>query len=211
MSIKVTFTGKGGELDESKKASRHLEVGREYEIFSMSVGGFRTHYQLKGLAKFFNSTMFSPETKDVFELWPCEIKGTGAYYIPDETKGNDRMTTIQVKVPDGTDISGYDAEYKIAKSGQLILWRGKFSQAFGNCAETHQIVLTPKWKPPEWLKPGFLFMDLNGKWCWTEDRPNESIMGDYVRQPHAKLIHLSFTNFQGPDVEPKDSLIEIKG
>ena len=69
------------------------------------------------------------------------------------------MPYIQVKVPDGTDISGYEAEYKIAKSGQLILWRGRVSQAFGNCAETHQIVLTPKWKPPEWLKPGWIAKD----------------------------------------------------
>ena len=210
MSVKVTFTGKGGEFDESKKASRHLEVGREYDLFSMSVGGFRTYYQLKGLAEFFNSTMFSPETKDVFELWPCEIKGTGAYYIPDETKGNDRMTYIQVKVPDGTDISGYDAEYRIAKFGEMIVTlEGVITTFKARESDYGRIVLTPKWKPPEWLKPGFLFMDLNGKWWWTNTKPDDRVHSGAWQ--NGKMINLSLTNFQGPDVEPKDSLIEIKG
>ena len=121
------------------------------------------------------------------------------------------MTTIQVKVPDGTDINGYEAEYKIAKSGQLILWRGDVSRAFGNCAETHQIVLTPKWKPPEWMLKGFVFIAGNLEWYWSNKPPVENSKGEYWCNPICDAIMLKNTNFQGPDVEPKDSLIEIKG
>ena len=120
------------------------------------------------------------------------------------------MTTIQVKVPDGTDISGYDAEFRIPQSGDeyLNLETGIIETAAHN-HQLHNIVLTPKWKPPEWLKPGFLFMDLNGKWWWTNNKPGDRIHSGAWH--NGKMINLSLTNFQGPDVEPKDSLIEITG
>ena len=120
------------------------------------------------------------------------------------------MTTIQVKVPDGTGISGYDAEWRIANSGETILtWTGTIVKFGGANDGIGRIVLTPKWKPPEWLKPGWIAQACNGVWWWSETKPDERFYSGAWHK--GKMINLSLTNFQGPDVEPKDSLIEIKG
>ena len=123
------------------------------------------------------------------------------------------MTYIQVKVPDGTDISGYDAEFRIPQSGDeyLNLETGIIETAAHN-HQLHNIVLTPKWKPPEWLKPGWIAKDENG-WKWFSGKPVWSIAQRWWYQMSnvERSMDLSLTNFQGPDVEPKDSLIEIKG
>ena len=121
------------------------------------------------------------------------------------------MTCIQVKVPDGTDISGYDAEWRIANSGETILtWTGTIVKFGGANDGIGRIVLTPKWKPPEWLLKGFVVKSACGNWVRSDYRP---IWSDTYNDWHHKygFTCLSFTNFQGPDVEPKDSLIEITG
>ena len=122
------------------------------------------------------------------------------------------MTYIQVKVPDGTDISGYDAEYRIVKIGETIVtWTGTIVEFGGTNDGIGRIVLTPKWKPPEWLKPGFVFIAGNLEWYWSSESPVKNSDGQYWCRPISQVIRLSNTTFQGPDVEPKDSLIEITG
>ena len=122
------------------------------------------------------------------------------------------MTYIQVKVPDGTDISGYDAEYRIAKFGEVIVTlEGVITTFKARESDYGRIVLTPKWKPPEWLKPGFVFIAGNLEWYWSNKPPVENSKGEYWCNPICDAIMLKNTNFQGPDVEPKDSLIEITG
>ena len=121
------------------------------------------------------------------------------------------MTTIQVKVPDGTDISGYDAEFRRPQQGDKILAKEGIETAV-NTWSTACIVLTPKWKPPEWLKPGWIAKDENG-WKWFSGKPAWSSAHRwwYQMKDSERSMDLSLTNFQGPDVEPKDSLIEITG
>ena len=122
------------------------------------------------------------------------------------------MTYIQVKVPDGTDISGYEAEWRIANSGETIVtWTGTIVEFGGANDGIGRIVLKPKWKPPEWLKPGFLFIAGNLEWYWSSGSPVKNSKGEYWCSPIPESIRLRNTNFQGPDVEPKDSLIEIRG
>ena len=120
------------------------------------------------------------------------------------------MTYIQVKVPDGTDISGYDAKLGLPDDGDMVLHDDGRIRISGDSFEPW-IILTPKWKPPEWLKPGFVFIAGNFEWYWTSESPVKKPNGEYWCSPIANVIRLSNTNFQGPDVEPKDSLIEIKG
>ena len=123
------------------------------------------------------------------------------------------MTYIKVKVPDGTDISGYEAEWRIANSGETIVtWTGTIVEFGGANDGIGRIVLTPKWKPPEWLKPGWIAKDENG-WKWFSGKPAWSSAHRwwYQMKDAERSMDLSLTNFQGPDVEPKDSLIEIKG
>ena len=119
------------------------------------------------------------------------------------------MTTIQVKVPDGTDISGYDAEFRRPQQGDKILAKEGIETAVHTWS-TACIILTPKWKPPEWLLKGFVVKSACGNWVRSDYRP---IWSDTYNDWHHKygFTCLSFTNFQGPDVEPKDSLIEITG
>ena len=124
------------------------------------------------------------------------------------------MTTIQVKVPDGTDISGYDAEYRIAKFGEMIVTlEGVITTFKARESDYGRIVLTPKWKPPEWLKTGWIAKDEKNCWYWFSDKPAWSSAHRwwYQMKDAERSMDLSLTNFQGPDVEPKDSLIEIKG
>ena len=122
------------------------------------------------------------------------------------------MTYIQVKVPDGTDISGYDAEWRIANSGETILtWTGTIVKFGGANDGIGRIVLTPKWKPPEWLKPGFVFIAIDKRWYWSRECPVRCGDAGFSVKPQHPWVQLDNTNFQGPDVEPKDSLIEIKG
>ena len=124
------------------------------------------------------------------------------------------MTTIQVKVPDGTDISGYEPEYRIPAFGEMIVTStGSIIRSTIMKCDTYQIVLTPKWKPPEWLKPGWIAKDDKNCWYWFSDKPAWSSAHRwwYQMKDAERSMDLSLTNFQGPDVEPKDSLIEIKG
>ena len=123
------------------------------------------------------------------------------------------MTTIQVKVPDGTDISGYEAVFRLPVAGELIIDDiGQVSRTYG-IQRVHRIVLKPKWKPPEWLKPGWIAKDEKNCWCWFSDKPAWSSAHRwwYQMKDAERSMDLPLTNFQGPDVEPKDSLIEITG
>lgn len=80
--IKVTFTGEGGYGEqEAKSAKQYLEVGKEYEICAMEVDRYRTDYQLVGVARTFNSALFSPGSEDVRKAWPVEITRTGSYRL----------------------------------------------------------------------------------------------------------------------------------
>ena len=120
------------------------------------------------------------------------------------------MTTIQVKVPDGTDISGYEAEWRIANSGETIVtWTGTIVEFGGANDGIGRIVLTPKWKPPEWLKPGYLVRDRTSRDLLCSQKPvwNAVTRNWVTRGPYIDLTN--FTTFERPDVEPKDSLIEV--
>ena len=121
------------------------------------------------------------------------------------------MTYIRVKVPSGTDISGYDAEFKRPQRGDEILTRVGIETAVRTWSSA-QIVLTPKWNPPEWLKPGWIAKNDAG-WMWFSSKPewSEAHRWWYQMSDAERSINLSLTNFRGPDMEPKDSLIEIRG
>ena len=122
------------------------------------------------------------------------------------------MSYIRVKVPDGTDISGYDAKLGLPDDGDMVLHDDGRIRISGDSFEPW-IILTPKWKPPEWLKPGWIAKDDKNCWYWFSDKPAWSIAHRwwYQMSDAERSMDLSLTNFQGPDVEPKDSLIEIKG
>lgn len=95
--IKVTFTGEGDRTDYNNRRARSLlELGKEYEIFSINVGSFYTSYQLVGIASFFNSLMFSPCTETVFYDWPYQINGPGHFYFDTDGGVNPRNQTVSL-------------------------------------------------------------------------------------------------------------------
>ena len=86
--IKVTFTGKGGRVGEAEAAKKFLTVGREYDVFMVRVGGFSSTYELFGVSRHFNTTLFSPDTDTVIKSWPVPIKATGTYYFPESVQND---------------------------------------------------------------------------------------------------------------------------
>lgn len=110
------------------------------------------------------------------------------------------MTDIRLPgVPEGYRLVCFGCPKKgeshIGRSGRIQLAGCDFEQR-------QELIVRKIYKPPEWLKNGFIFKRrLDSHWVWCKNHKDRRPLGNY--------LDLSMTNFVGPDVDPEDSLIEI--
>lgn len=56
-----------------------------------------------------------------------------------------------------------------------------------------RFILRPIWKPPAWLKPGWIAMDKEGRWRWYANEP----------EPHPDPLYPMWRNkIQGSPIDP---------
>ena len=112
-------------------------------------------------------------------------------------------------VPEGYE----DVRFGRPKNGESLLnTRGDVEVATSDWVGGHRLIVRKIWTPPEWLKPGWIFLNCD-EWFWTSGkvvRCGDPSSG-YKTNDYS-LVNLSYsTNFIGPDVSPENSLIEIAG
>ena len=79
-----------------------------------------------------------------------------------------KTETIKVQIPDGWELVTEEVaeikhwSYFIKNNGELI----------GVVYPRIELRKVEEWKQPDFLKPGWIAMDANGKWCWYGDEPS---------------------------------------
>ena len=78
--------------------------------------------------------------------------------------------TITVDIPEGYEATG---EYRMANGEDMCLSESgdNWIAVSGEDSRGNHIILRKKWKPPEFLNPGWIAMDESGAWFWFESEP----------------------------------------
>jgi len=97
---------------------------------------------------------------------------------------------IEIDIPEGYEFLKVD----IPKQGDLYLERlGRHgaTKAHINFVEEKFIILREAWKPPTFLKPGWIAMDDDGFWVWFDTEP---VLGSrsWVAPRPRTLYHIKF-------------------
>ena len=65
----VKFTAAGGHDFQQEEAKKVLELGKEYEVISVDVGGFVSTVYLKGHKQGFNTCLFEKVSGDIPDVF----------------------------------------------------------------------------------------------------------------------------------------------
>jgi hypothetical protein len=119
-----------------------------------------------------------------------------------------KTVSVKIQIPDNMELACDEVravqpgEYFLDVDGVVMLSR--YSSQW-----KHPIV-REAWKPPEFLKPGWIAMDTDEFWCWYMHEPRFDVSnGEWESGgPLTILSHLNFT--PPPCSDPKLSLRRIE-
>ena len=111
-------------------------------------------------------------------------------------------------VPEGWEL----VRFGLPKEGEpFVNNSGVVEFAVRDFEKYQRLIVRKIWTPPEWLKPGWIFIGAAGEWLHQWESPTERLHSGHWAASGVQVRLNDATNFVGPDVAPEDSLIEIAG
>lgn len=120
---------------------------------------------------------------------------------------------LTVPIDDNIVPDGYEpVRIGFPRRGELFFVQRQVHSATFDFEHDSQLIVRPIWKPPAWLKPGWIASNKGGVWLWFDQKP-EFRNGEYwaIGDTCPVIINTRMLEFTPPPfTDPATSLREIR-